>query len=989
MKIDLEKPYGLIYLIVNHPHLGYLLEPHMVQISPSGKYSMTHQRIFVNSIETYQKAIDQTDQELISILQELDPETIIRPFNRGLIRPNLFFQKEFKPDIFKNQIRPKIEKIIWKALPLLKDKPLFILGKDEIPASSPVKIAEEKATILFHFRRNEEGTNYFPTIKCQNEKVDFRGKNGILLCSMPAILINEGILYTFTESIEAAKLKPFLEKQFIHIPARTEADYFSKFIAPLLQRFDVYAEGFDIKEVNVEPVAQIAIETALSSKVMLSLQFLYDKKAFQPAARQQTFVDLETDGNQYTLKRIPRKKEKENEIIEWFLQNGLRLEVSGLFVIDPYFGYSDMVVWLNDHAEIFKEKGIIIKENKDGNYHLAPPSISFTAVEGVDWFDLNADAVFGDIRMPFKSLIPFILAKKREVKLPNGQLALLPDEWLTRLAEVLEYRKDGTDGLRLRRVHMPIIESFANSSVHLPINKNLFYDEVPKMSTGFSGELRPYQAEGFKWLYRLNHLGFGGILADDMGLGKTIQTLALLCKIRDEAHLVASPLENSQLIKDSDQRKIQNTNLARAQEKQNKPSQKKKKQINLLIVPTSLVYNWLKEFQKFAPHLKVTTHFGINRPKRASSFNQQDVVITTYGVMRSDVDMLSKILFHYIIIDEGQAIKNPASLTTKALNQLQSDLRLVLTGTPIENSITDLWSQMNFANPGLLGNWSSFQKRFVFPIEKNKDEAKTQLLYQMIQPFILRRTKTQVASDLPDKYEQVIYCEMTDEQQKRYEKIKSSFRNEILQSVQSNGINKASLQLLKGLMLLRQIANHPRLINPDEIAESGKFENIINMLQTAIDEGHKVLLFSQFTKHLALFKQHLQSQQIAFAYLDGATTIKARQQQVDDFNQNPDLKIFLISLKAGGIGLNLTSADYVFIADPWWNPASEQQAIDRAHRIGQQQKVFSYKFITRNSIEEKILNLQQKKLELAGSLIKTDESFFKNLDLVELQELLD
>jgi len=349
--------------------------------------------------------------------------------------------------------------------------------------------------------------------------------------------------------------------------------------------------------------------------------------------------------------------------------------------------------------------------------------------------------------------------------------------------------------------------------------------------------------------------------------------------------------------------------------------------------------------------------------------------------------LLKTFRFNYIILDESQAIKNPTSGVSKAVMKLHAAHRLILTGTPLENSTLDLWAQMTFINPGLLGNQSFFKKEYLLPIEKKNDADKRQRLYDHIKPFILRRHKSQVATDLPEKVESVQYCDMSEDQEAKYEEAKSYYRNLILEQIDNEGYARSQMAVLQGLSKLRQLANHPRMVDEGYEGESGKFEDIIHKLETAISEDHKILVFSQFVKHLTLVRKYLDKKRIRYAYLDGAT--KDRQREVETFQSDPTLKLFLISLKAGGVGLNLTAADYVFILDPWWNPAVEAQAIDRAHRIGQEQTVFTYKFITKNTVEEKILTLQQAKRQLADELISNEEGFLKSLSREDILGILE
>jgi SNF2 family DNA or RNA helicase len=404
-------------------------------------------------------------------------------------------------------------------------------------------------------------------------------------------------------------------------------------------------------------------------------------------------------------------------------------------------------------------------------------------------------------------------------------------------------------------------------------------------------------------------------------------------------------------------------------------------------MPTSLIYNWEKEAQKFTPNLRILTYTGTYRDKNIEQFDNYDVILTSYGIVRIDIDLIKNHRFNYVILDESQAIKNPSSYITKAVMQLNTRHRLVLTGTPLENSTMDLWSQMTFINPGLLGTQHFFRNEFQIPIEKKADEVKLRRLYSIIKPFMLRRHKSQVATELPPKIEAVHYAQMTELQEKEYEEAKSYYRNLILQHIENEGIAKSQMVVLQGLTKLRQLANHPRMTDVDYDGDSGKLDDVLQKLETVLEGKHKVLIFSQFVKHLDLFREHLDKQNLPYAYLDGST--QDRQAQVELFQNDEKVKIFLISLKAGGLGLNLTAADYVFILDPWWNPAIEAQAVDRAHRIGQVNTVFTYKFITKNTVEEKILALQQSKKRLANDLITTEESFVKSLSKDDVLALLE
>ncbi|MCB0750779.1 MAG: DEAD/DEAH box helicase, partial [Ignavibacteriae bacterium] len=482
------------------------------------------------------------------------------------------------------------------------------------------------------------------------------------------------------------------------------------------------------------------------------------------------------------------------------------------------------------------------------------------------------------------------------------------------------------------------------------IDKLKSFEKIAKQSipNTFKGELRDYQKHGLDWLYFLKEYSFGGILADDMGLGKTIQSIVLLLKEKE-----------------------QNKNYT-----------------TLIVAPTSVVFNWIDELDKFAPTINVIKHTGIDRNKEDNSaFENYDVVITSYGILLRDFELLKEFQFHYIILDESQKIKNPTSKTGRVIRKLKANNRLCLTGTPIENNLTELWAQMAFLNPGLLGSYKKFSDTFVKTIAKENDQSTIKLLQQTIYPFILRRTKDVVAQDLPEKTEAVHYCEFEKDQEKVYNFWKESIRAEILKEIDEKGIKKSGFKVLEGLLRLRQICNHPSLVDKNYNKKSAKFEEFKVMLSEVIEEGHKVLVFSQFVKMLDLMQMHLDKEGIKYELLTGST--QKRDEHVKNFKENSDIKVFLISLKAGGFGLNLTEADYVFHYDPWWNPAVEMQATDRTHRIGQNKNVFVYKFITKNSIEEKILRLQAKKQKMVQEIISTESSLLKNLTKEDINILFE
>ncbi|MGN7987625.1 DEAD/DEAH box helicase [Pedobacter sp. 22226] len=962
LRVDSSKACKVVYSLCKHEYLGYLIEPHVVQLNPQGDFSFTYQRIFTHTAEEFNACLSEIDYKLIKILDDIEQDSLIKKYYKKLIRPTEFFTKVFDDKFYEN-VRPKIEKKLAEALEILKVKnELYVMDKDGWPVERKIELADEPASILFHFRRNETETRYFPTIKYQNLRIEFMFKEAQIISNKPAWLLLNDVLYFFDQDIEGKKLQPFLNKRFIAIPKTTEATYFEKFVAPLIEKHHVYAEGFEIRTEQFEATPVIKVLYVDGGLSQIQLYFKYGEYTFPVENAHKVTVRLEKTADNYIFHRIKRSAEWEKKQFNLLLSLGLK-KTSSLFsnlevgAADENPSYA-AINWVNEHIELLEAAGFEIEQaTGQKKFVLGASKIDLEVKEGNDWFDIHAVVWFGKYQIPFLSLKQHILHKKREFLLPDGEVAIIPDKWFTQYGSLFSLAEAGQT-LKLKKHHIGLIndlaeDSLANVTLERKLQRLSDFEDIAdtQMPVHFKGSLRDYQKAGYNWFSFLREYNFGGCLADDMGLGKTIQTLAMLQKVKEDDQLLGT----------------QTTSL--------------------IIMPTSLIYNWLTEAKKFTPKLKILAHTGTNRNKDVANFVNYDIIITTYGVTRVDVDELKNFYFNYIILDESQNIKNPASKSFKAVRSLKSKHKLILSGTPVENSVSDLWSQLTFLNPGLLGTQAFFYEEYVQAIEKKKDEEKARKLQSIIKPFVLRRTKEQVAAELPPKTEQVIYCDMSEDQAAYYEKTKSAYRNDLLQSMDDGTFAQKQVQLLQGLTALRQLANHPVMIDGEYISDSGKFENVIHTLDNVLKGGHKVLVFSQFVKHLDIFKKHFEAENIPFAYLDGAT--RNRGEIVSEFQQNTDLKVFLISIKAGGVGLNLTQADYVFILDPWWNPAVEQQAIDRTHRIGQDKKVFIYKFIAKDTVEEKILALQNRKKSLANSLITTEESFFKSLSKEDIRDILN
>jgi SNF2 family DNA or RNA helicase len=962
LRVDSTKPCQIIYAIARHEYLSFVIEPHIVQLNPNGEFSLTYQRLFSNTAKEFMHCIDETDLKLVKILEEIEQGNIIKKFYKKPIRPFEFFTKIFNEPLF-DTIRPKIEKRMAEALALLGNKQIYLMSKEGYPAERKLQIATEPASVLFHFRRNEDEIRYFPTIKYQGMRIEFMFKNAEIICNQPAWMLLEDTLYYFEKEIEGKKLLPFLNRRYIAIPRSSERSYFEKFVAPLIEKHSVYAEGFIIntEKYEAQPVLKpIYVEGGISQ---LQLYFKYSGYIFPYGDGRHVSVRMDLNGDVPVFHRIKRSLIWEKNKLHQLEDMGLKV-TSSLFQnlevnsSDEDADHSFSVFeWLNHHHDELIDEGFEIDQPEgQKRYVFGVTKIDLEVKEDNDWFDINAVVYFGKYRIPFIQLKNHILNHKREFTLPSGEIAVIPEKWFSQYGNLLHFSEGGNE-LKLRRHHIGLVNDLAegelaNVTMSRKLQKLTDFETLEEIDLpkNFNGLLRPYQKAGYNWFHFLKNYHFGGCLADDMGLGKTIQTLALLQKNKEDTEAAGS------------------------------------KSTSLLIMPTSLIYNWINEAKKFTPQLRLMVHTGAFRYKSPEAFGNYDVIVTTYGISRIDIDLFTSFFFDYVILDESQNIKNPSSKSYQSVKQLKSRFKLILSGTPVENSVNDLWTQMSFINPGLLGIQQYFQNEFVTPIEKKKDEDKARKLQALIKPFVLRRTKEQVATELPPKTENLFYCQMSDEQAAVYEKVKSEYRNELLKSLEDGTYAKTQIQVLQGLIKLRQIANHPSMIDSEYEGDSGKFENVVHTLANVLDGGHKVLIFSQFVKQLTIYRNYFDEQGIPYAYLDGST--QNRGDIVKHFQEDEKTRVFLISIKAGGVGLNLTEADYVFILDPWWNPAVEQQAIDRTHRIGQTKNVFIYKFITKDSVEEKILALQQRKLSVARALITTEDSFIKSLSAEDIKEIL-
>jgi superfamily II DNA or RNA helicase len=945
---DLINPDGnftAVYGLYHHDQFGYLIGAYVVEKNDAGNLTLKYQRLLPENFENFASKLDEKDRKLTHLLYEISLNGLYKQFGTKDSSFQQFVNK-FDNNVYKQIIIDYIDRRKAEAFTLLEDKNFYLKSRDGYPAWRKLDIVHSKTDIKFLFRRNEKETLYSAKLIIDGREENLNAEySGILVHSPGWLLWNDKIL-PLEENIDTKKLIPFTKRPHISIPQSSEKEYFEKILLRLIEYHEVELHGIDVEKTSITPKIQLVITKDNPSNIYtFRLAACYGQLRLwirKPLKRVHAYWEYKNN--------IPKlyitKRDTKLESIACDHFSKLRNDEIQLF--DFGLNADKAFAWLEKNYPRLVANGIEVVQEFDGEkLSFDCPVLSAYADKTNTGYLIHAGISFGNQWIPLNRIKENVLNFEQKFTVNQNQAILLPQSWLENLRLLFEIaEEDETGKLHVLLCHAGVIRSaFRDIKVS---GFNLFdtFDKIRSVQipTNFNAELREYQKAGYDWLCFLHEFGLNGILADDMGLGKTVQTLALLQKVKEDGG----------------------------------------KGTHLIVAPNSLVFNWSSEIKRFVPDMKVLEHYGPKRDKSLKNKHNYDIVITTYGIVRQDEEYLAKHTFDYIILDECQYIKNNDTKTTQAIFRLKSKSRLALTGTPIENSTMDLWTQINFLNPGMLGTNHFFEKHYSIPIEKENSVKKRDELKAIIHPIVLRRTKEMVAKDLPDKVIDCIYAEMTNEQEKLYRETTALYKSTLFG--EKSDVHKTKLQILAGLQRLRQIAIHPQMIDPTK-KESGKYAAVRDLMFRLYESGEKVLVFSQFVKFLSILKYDLIKDKIKFSYLDGTT--KDRKTEVKRFQDDDSTKIFLISLKAGGVGLNLTAARYILLVDPWWNPAAEMQAVSRAHRIGQYNTVFVYKFITRGSIEEKIIKLQEYKSKLAEEVIKSESSFFKSLDKKELMDLFE
>lgn len=905
--------------------------------------------------------LPENDKELLSVLRKLQDTEINKYISRNSpfsgIWENIIHQEEDDlPDetkeLMAEYLLPKLKKLFSD----LADSPFVF--------SLPAKKTFKTQNLVPLQLQAEEATPHFIVRKNSHYSIQCRVKAG-------------GMEYDLSDNESPSPLLFFYNqqawlwqnKEVIHLAEKFQpsgkmtvsADEWNttlhKFLLPLAKEHKVDFDKSLVQEIkDGNPEVKLFL---LEKGEYLVFQPSFSYKGYETKARDRDEVVV-PQGDKLLI--VHRNREKENEFIRkmqglhsGFIYNedtaSLALKGADVLKNNWFFLFVDAMKEMK--TPVFGYEAL-----KNFRFNTARPQTKIFISSNTDWFDARVDIVFGDQQVTVAEVKRALANKQQFVQLNDGTFGILPEEWLKKYSLLFRVGEGKTNSLKLSRYHLSVVDELFETRDEEELVVQLEekyaslreFNKIREIEPSYNLKmiLRPYQVAGFQWLNYLTEIKWGGILADDMGLGKTVQALSFLEYFRSQHGRLKA----------------------------------------LVVCPTTLIYNWENEIKKFTPKLSYRIHHGAARTRSKDELMDHDVTITTYGTLRSDIKLLMSVAFDYVILDESQAIKNPSSKVAKAACLLTAQNRLCMSGTPLQNNTFDIFAQMNFLNPGMLGTVEFFRQEFAIPIDKFGEQDRKDHLRKILYPFILRRTKEQVAKDLPEKQEMILFCEMEEEQRNIYDAYRNDFRNQILGSIETQGIQKSQLTILQGLMKLRQICDSPAILNEQE-----KFENHsikLDELAREITENignHKALVFSQFLGMLALIKAKMEELGIKYEYFDGSTSAPDREKAIQSFQNDDDVRVFLISLKAGGVGLNLTAADYVYIVDPWWNPAVEQQAIDRTHRIGQTKNIFAYRMICKDTIEDKILQLQEKKRALAKDIISDDSSFVKTLTKEDVEYL--
>jgi len=974
---DNERPYCLVISLVYDDQLGYLAEPFYAQLDKNGQPDFVIQTA---NIETYSTFLSEKDTSAYLLINEhvknIQIDKLVQKFNP---------KKEKKTTWKKLTEDKKILDLILKyketqfhhILSVAKLNNILLIPnakRKEFIGQNILLFTDKALDFSFYFGKKEEGIDYRLTIVDENhETIKISDIQPQVLNNEFCWFISKGLIY-YINAFSGNLLKPFIDKDLVFIPQKHAAIWMKSFLVKISSRTDVSTDGFEIKTNDTLTRTTLEIkENTFTGELGIIPVFHYNKVAFalDDIKKNKHHLQISPDHKDVIVTKTQRNTSEENKVIAALAKSGFASGTNRyLETSDPITDPDTILLWARKNQKTLAKAGIEVDHILFDRKPLSTSDyqVKFTEELKMDWFEIHINILIGIYEIPFHKLKNNIIERNHFYPLPDNSFFYIPSEWFEKY-EPLIRDNDNTNTIRIHKSKYGLLYDILNikqDQSELKTRKDLKEWTVsPLIKT----KLRPYQEEGVKWMVSLYQRGLGGCLADDMGLGKTIQTITLLAYIFENRPMPDAKTKPAAKAVKPD---LFNTGADKAGASY---------PFALIVAPATLILNWQNELNQFLPDLKYYIHHGAKRAESIATISGYDIIITSYQTAQRDVDLFKEINFECLVLDESQHIRNRDSLSYKAVCQLSAYFKLALTGTPIATSLSNLWPLMNISNPHLLGTYDKFKSWYQIPIEKNGNEAILAEFRKLIDPYILRRTKEEVLKDLPEKFVYTIYTEMTESQSKIYEEEKSRIRNQILE-ITGSGV---PVHIFNSLMKLRQIAIHPKLAFPDFKESSGKMDIILDHISSIVESGHKVLVFSQFVSVLDIIAHQLDTEKIKYQKLIGELSLKQRQKSIDVFQNTEDSPVFLITLKAGSEGLNLTAADYVFIVDPWWNPSVEKQAIDRVHRIGRQDKVFAYKFITKGTLEEKILMLQEKRKELAKIVIDQElTGKFSKDDVLEI-----
>ena len=927
----------------------------MHQIKINGKPSYTFDSLIIQNVKAiYQGA----DRNIINLIKSFDETNISNEMAQlGKIHAKQKSGQSFEK--YMERAAPRyLHGLFTKLTEVAHELKIYQRIKNKETGNykvAPCTFSNNKVALKFKVHKSTtQQLSVIPQLMIAGQEFDLAEFN------MAAFLLEKDSVYYLLSIRDIQTLDWLKAAQPEQYSGDAEA-FGDKIISVLERDYEVVKEKiFKVNLVESEP--QHAVYLSEISDTFLMFTPRWDYEGFIIEAIDQPETEEIRKGEIY---KVVRRHELEQAFVEKLraLHPNFAKQRNGQFYLT--FDDAKKKHWfLNVYQQLLAENVSIVGMDLLKHFRYSPHGIytEMTIGRTIDsTLHLNIKISFGDEQIELSNIQRTLFNGQKFILLKDSSIGVITDDWYEQYGAMFKHGKIQKGELIIPQWILLSIDEQYRSKELKPVISKVWWNDWQQWQTSaepvipcpanLKASLRPYQQKGFEWLVLLSKIGAGACLADDMGLGKTLQTLAFMAYIQAE-----------------------------------KPTAR-----FLIVAPLSLVFNWKQEIEKFAPHLSLYVFHQNNRDVQEFVKGGINVMITSYGTVRSAIDELSLINWNTVVIDESHNIKNPSAQITKAVYKLAALNKIALSGTPVMNNTFDIFSQLNFLVPGMLGGPEFFKREYAIPIDRDMSDEKTQALQKITAPFVLRRTKKQVAADLPEKTESVLWCQMEEAQREAYETIKKQIKANVFLDIQRDGFNKAKFSILQGIMKLRQLCCAPSLLKDEEITttESIKLDVLMEELKNNV-QGSKSLVFSQYLGMLKMVAEACKEQDIPYLYFDGSTPLNERAEMVNTFqDENSTARVFLISLKAGNAGLNLTAAEYVFLLDPWWNNAVEQQAIDRTHRIGQTKNIFAYKMICRDTIEEKIVSLQQKKKQLSEDLVSEEEGFVKQLSQEDITFLFE